>query len=138
VRVPSAKGSTAIGFAFVDGYLLFASSANMLSEAIRLHQTGESLGKSRRFQSSLPAGKAGASALLYYDQTAMMAMRLQQSLLPSFAESVSQSGGTRTGAVVCFYGDDNAIREASISPGMDVGVVLIWEVTSSIVSNPSA
>jgi hypothetical protein len=125
VRIPSPKGPTAIEFAFVDGYLVFASSPDTLSESIRLHQSGESLGKSHRFQASLPGGHSGASALFYYDPTVMMAMRLQR-LLPDMAESMSQLAAKRpAAAVVCAYADDDAIREASTSPAADAGVILV-------------
>ncbi len=124
ISAPSAKGPTTLAFAFLDGYLVFASSPETLAEAIRLHQSGESLAKSHSFQASLPAGHSGASALFYYDQSAMMAMRFQ-TLLPDVAQSMSQFTGTRSPAVVCVYGDEDAIREASTSVGMDVGAVMI-------------
>ena len=57
--LPSAQGTTAIAYAFIDGYLTIASSPTALAEAIRLHKNGESLGKSRRFLDLLPAGHTG-------------------------------------------------------------------------------
>ena len=124
IRTPSAKGTSTIGFAFVDGYLIFASSPDTLAEAIRLHQSGESLSKSRPFQASLPAGHSGASALMYYDQAEMLSMQFQK-LFGDVADSISQFAAKRNPMVVCVYGENDSIREASTSPGTDVGAIVI-------------
>jgi type IV pilus assembly protein PilA len=124
VRIPSRQGTESIGFAFVDGYLIFASSPDTLTEAIRLHRSGESLEESERFRAALPPGHVVASALIYQDPTAVMATRIQHSL-PSLAESMSTMAVKTTPAVICVYGEESAIREVSTSPTVDASVVLI-------------
>jgi len=122
--LPSAQGTTAIAYAFIDGYLTIASSPTALAEAIRLHKNGESLGKSRRFSDLLPAGHTGASAVLYEDPAALMTLQMQR-LSPGTAQSMAQLMGKSKPVVLCAYGEPDAILEASSSPGVDVGVVLV-------------
>jgi type IV pilus assembly protein PilA len=124
LSLPAGKTSTTVAFAFVDGYLIFASSPDTLADAIRIHQGSQSLSGSQHFQALLPPGHSdGASALLYYDPTAMAATRLQQ-FFGSIPASMSQIATKRGAAVLCFYGEDNAILEASTNPGMGVGALL--------------
>jgi len=125
VRIPAPKKATEIGYAFVDGYLIIGSSQETVAESVRLHKTGESLGKSKKFLASLPPGHASeASALLYQDPIAMMTQRLRL-VSPEMAESLSQVAGQSTPAVVCAYGEESAIRQASTSATLDAGVVLV-------------
>jgi hypothetical protein len=124
-QIPSPMKAPEIGFAFVDGYLIIASSRETVAESVRLHRAGESLGKSKKFLASLPPGHSSeASALLYQDQLAMMALRLRQ-VSPEMAESLSQLAGETAPAVVCAYGEESALREASTSVGVDAAAVLV-------------
>jgi type II secretory pathway pseudopilin PulG len=128
VRIPSSPTSFEIGYAFVQGYLIIASSRETVVEAVRLHATGESLGKSEKFLASLPPGHSpGASALLYQDPLAMMSLRLRQRQLPpEMAGSLAQQlAGESTPGVIYVYGEETAIREASRSSVLDAGAVLV-------------
>jgi type II secretory pathway pseudopilin PulG len=126
LRIPSAQQKTIeISYAFVDGYLVIASSHEAVAEAIRLHQTGESLAKSKKFLASLPPGPSSeVSALLYEDPTAMAAVSLQR-VLPGLAESFSQAATESTPTMIYGYGEENAIRETSRSGGVDASAVLV-------------
>jgi type II secretory pathway pseudopilin PulG len=122
LRFPSAKKTTEIGYAFVDGYLIVASSPEGVTEAIRAHRTGTSLANSKKFLESLPPGNGPeASALVYEDPTAMAALSLH---VPDMVYPISKS--TEKAPTVMFaYADDRAIREVSLSKGVDAGAVLI-------------
>jgi hypothetical protein len=125
LRIPSGQKTVEIGYAFVDGYLVIASSRDTVAEAVRLHRSGESFGRSSKFQAALPPGNLSeVSALLYEDPIAMAALNLQR-LSPELAESFSKFGTERTPAVIAAYGEESAIREASRSGGVDVGAGLI-------------
>jgi hypothetical protein len=125
VRIPSPKKAIEIGYAFVDGYLIIGSSHATVTEAVRLHRTGESLGKSKKFLASLPPGHSSdASALLYQDSIAMTALRLRQ-VAPEMAESLSRLATGTTPSVICAYGEESAIRGVSTSATVDVGAVLV-------------
>jgi type IV pilus assembly protein PilA len=124
LRIPSAKKAVEIGYAFVDGYLVIASSQKAVAEAARLHRSGESLAKSPRFLASLPPGHGSeVSALFYEDPSAVAAMTMRQ-VLPGL-ESLSQATADTTPVVMCAYAEERAIREISLSPGVDAGGVLI-------------
>jgi type IV pilus assembly protein PilA len=125
VRVPFSKTVMEIGYAFVDGHLIVGSSREVVAEAVRLHKTGESLGKSKAFLASWPPGHGSqASALFYQDPIAMTALKLRQ-FAPEMAESLTQFSGATTPTVVCLYGEESAIREASSNGAFDVGAALV-------------
>jgi hypothetical protein len=124
VRNQSAKGTNTIAFAFVDNYLVMSSSADTLAEAVRLRKSGESLGKSRRLQLATPGGNSKASALLYYDTTEIVAAQLHRAN-PAMAETLAQFAGANAPVTLWFYGDTDAIREASTGPGADFGAAMM-------------
>jgi type IV pilus assembly protein PilA len=125
VRIPSSPAPMEIGYAFVDGYLVIGSSREVVADAVRLHKRGESLGQSKTLLASLPSGHAlEASALIYQDPIAMTAERLRQ-IAPEMVESLAQISRGATPAVVCVYGEESSIREASSSGAYDLGAVLV-------------
>jgi type IV pilus assembly protein PilA len=125
VRIPSSTPPTEISYAFADGHLIVASSREAVAEAVRLHKTGESLWKSEAFLASLlPGHTLEASALLYQDPVAMMAMQLRQAS-PELAETLGRAAKGSAPAVVGVYGEESAIREVSGSGAYDLGAVLV-------------
>lgn len=125
VQIPASQPPMEIGYAFADGYLVLGSSREAVAEAVRLHTTGESLGKSSAFQASRPPGHSlEASAMFYEDPVAMAALQFRR-FAPQMAETLAQSSASTTPFVVCLYGDETAIREASSSGSFDVAGVLI-------------
>jgi hypothetical protein len=125
VKIPTGQTILEIGYAFAEGYLIIGSSRETVAEAVRLKRNGESLGKSNRFLAALPPGHAaGASALLYQDPVAMMALQLQR-VSPEMAGSMAQMLGGSIPGVIGVYGEEKAIREASSSNGLDTGMVLV-------------
>jgi hypothetical protein len=120
----SPKTKFGFSYAFVDGYLVVASSREMVTDAIRLHASGESLGRSKKFLASVPAGRsANASALFYEDQAAMMAFRTRL-FAPAMVATDEQPGKKCAPAVAWAYADETAIRETSTSTSVDAGAVM--------------
>jgi hypothetical protein len=64
------------------------------------------------------------SALLYENTTAMAALSMRH-IFPEMAESISQAATDAQPAVICAYGEESAIREVSLSGGVDAGGVLV-------------
>jgi hypothetical protein len=125
VRVPSQTTSKEIAYAFVDGYLIAASSSEVLADAVRLHGSGGSLAKSEKFLVSLPPGHSSdASALLFQNSMAMGALSLRQ-VSPRFENPFAQFLKDAPPTVICLYGEESAIREASSSGPFDVGAMLV-------------
>jgi type II secretory pathway pseudopilin PulG len=125
VRIPSQQKPVEICYAFVDGYLVIGSSRETVGEGVRLHRSGESLGKSKKLLASLPPGYSpAASALFYQDPIAITQLNLQR-FAPDMAGTLAKFGGGGTPSVVRLYGDDTSIREASRSGAFDAGVVLV-------------
>jgi type II secretory pathway pseudopilin PulG len=125
LTVPSQTKSMGVGYAFVDGYLILASSGDSVREAVRLHRQGGSLAKSSNFLAALPPGHSTQMSALYYSDP-MKALGLQLARFsPELAQSFSLNSGESKPAVICAYGEESTIREASTSQGVDVGMVLV-------------
>jgi type II secretory pathway pseudopilin PulG len=125
IRIPSAQKTVDIGYAFVDGYLVLASSQDGVAEAVRLHRSGESLAQSSQFLASMPPGQGSeTSALFYEDPTAVLALSMGQAF-PGLAQSLSQETAEPAPAVVRLYGEESAIRETSLSPRVDAAGILV-------------
>jgi type II secretory pathway pseudopilin PulG len=126
VRVPSRTGPAEISYSFVNGYLVLASSHTALAEALSLNQTGNSLGKSKEFLASLPLGHSSTvSALFYEDPVALMSLRMAQVAPESAGLFASLMGGERKPLVICAYGEESAISEATSSASFDPAAVMI-------------
>ncbi len=130
IQVPSPQKATEFSYAFLDGYLILGSSQAAVTEAIRLHHSGGSLAKSPKFLESLPpAPLSEVSALVYEDASALMAFQLRQasrelaSLMPQ--GSNEKGSGEKNTVVMCAYGDESALREASVNQSVDVSAVLV-------------
>jgi type II secretory pathway pseudopilin PulG len=125
LEIPSAQKATEISYAFVDGYWIVASSQETVTEAIRLHRSGESLARSRKLLASMPPGhRPEVSALIYEDPTALAALTLRQ-VSPAIAASLSHTSTEASPMVIAAYGEESALREASSSAGVDAGAILV-------------
>ena len=124
VTIPSPQRTVEVVYTFLDGYLIVASSQDTLAEAVRLHRSGESLGKSQKLLAALPPGhSSSASAFVYQDRTAMTKALLGQAS-PETAASLAGLAGKGTPTTMCVDGEEAAIRESSTSAGFDAGLVL--------------
>jgi type IV pilus assembly protein PilA len=125
VHIPSSTPPLEISYVFVDGHLILASNRETVAKAVRLHKTGESLAKYKTFLAALPPSHPlEASALLYQDPVAIASLQLQR-FAPEMAHALAQSSKEITPVVVCVYGEESAIREASGSGAYDFGAVLV-------------
>ena len=126
MTVPSPTKPMEIAYTFVDGYLLVGSSHETVTDAVRLHRSGRSLGKSESFLASLPPGHpAGVSGLMYDDPSAMMAMGLAQAP-PEMKALLSQIVQPTTPMIIFAYGEQDAIRAATTSAAFDPTLVLLF------------
>jgi hypothetical protein len=125
LTVPSSAKPLQIVYAFLDGYLIVASSQVSAAEAVQLHKSGESLAKSAKFLKSFPPGyPREVSALVYEDASAMTAFRLRQ-LSPDMAEAISRLTPSTAPIVFGAYGEERAIRGFSAGSGADASAVLV-------------
>jgi hypothetical protein len=125
LMVPSGQKPFQIVYAFVDGYLIVASSHDSAVEAVQLHKSGESLAKSAKFLAAFPPGYPHeVSALIYEDASAMTALRMRQ-MPPEIAEAMSHLTSSSTQPIVFgAYGEEKAIRGFSAGGGADASAIL--------------
>ena len=125
ITVPTPARPMEVAYTFADGYLLIGSGREAVAGAIHLRESGESLGKSKTFLASLPPGHpSGLSGLFYEDPAALMALKMGQ-MAPGSAGLFSSLAGQGSPLVICAYGEDNAIREATTSVAFDPAFVMI-------------
>src|ERR1700733_995886 len=125
LMVPSGQKPLQLVYAFVDGYLIVASSQDSAVEAVQLHKSGESLAKSAKFLAAFPPGYPHeVSALIYEDASAMTALRMRQ-MPPEIAEAMSHLTSSSTQPIVFgAYGEEKAIRGFSAGGGADASAIL--------------
>ncbi|HLZ12441.1 MAG TPA: hypothetical protein VKP58_07635 [Candidatus Acidoferrum sp.] len=122
---PVGPNGTPISFAIVDGYLIVAPAREAVAESADLHRTGESLAKSKKFLASLPPERTRvASGMFYEDPVAIASMQFKR-IMPDLAESFTQGAKGSVAQTMWVYGDESAIREESVSAGLDVAGVLV-------------
>lgn len=122
---PPSNANWEVAYAFIDNSLIITSGHQLLLDAVRLHKSGESLGKSKEFLAALPKGhSAGISALVYEDPIAMAQTSVAQAA-PQMAESFSKLNVQRSPVVACAYGEPSAIRAASTNSGVSAGAVMV-------------
>jgi type IV pilus assembly protein PilA len=125
VFIPSSPRPYEIDYAFLDGYLIVSSTHTALADAVKLHRSGGSLAKSPKLQASRPPGHSlEASALLYENPVALAALQLRR-FAPGLEDSLLSATKDATPAVICLYGEESAISEASSSGALDVGGALV-------------
>ena len=125
VEIPNGQSRLKIGYAIVDGYWILGSSREAVANAVHLHASGGSLGKSKKFLAALPPNHtAEASALFYQDPIAMASLQLR-GFSPEMAKSLAEAGSEHVPGLIAVYGEDSAIREASRGGDFDVPAMLI-------------
>jgi type IV pilus assembly protein PilA len=125
LTIPYGQATLEVSYAVADGQLILASSCQAVTDAIEAHKSGASLAHSGKLQAALPPGySTNASALLYQDPVVLAALQMR-SIMPDLAESVAGAAGKLPPTVAFVYGEPASIREASTSPAMDVGAVLV-------------
>jgi len=109
----------------VDGYLIVGPTREAVAESAAMHRSGESLAKSKKFLASLPPGRTREASGMFYEDPAAMASMQVGRLIPGFAESLSHGAKGTVAQTMWVYGDESAIREESVSSGLDVAGVLV-------------
>jgi len=124
VTVPAEKPTT-VHYAYVDGYLVAASSRESVMDAVRGHRSGESLGKSKKFADALPPGHPEGFSAMYYQSGMGLTMASLKQIAPDLAKLIETSGYKDVGTTVCAYGEESAVRMVSPNVGFDAGAALV-------------
>ena len=123
LHIPTKTKPFEITYTFDDGYLIVGSSRDTVADALRLHHSGESLAKSKKFQAALPPGHpSGESTLIYEDPVSIANLQLHL-LAKGQSIPLTQYSANIPPIVACSYGEETFIRGESTSLGMDVGMV---------------
>ncbi|HEX3321718.1 MAG TPA: hypothetical protein VHR84_13510 [Terriglobales bacterium] len=125
LQIPSAKKTSQITYTISEGYLILAPNREAVHEAVMIHKSSDSLGRSRAFVDALAVdGHNDASGILYQDAATMMARNMQR-LFPNMAQAFQDASAKAQPAISAAYGEESAIRTISRTKGMDAGAVLV-------------
>ena len=117
---PAGKAPMQINYAFCDGYLVIASSRELIEQGVQAHRSGVSFAKSANL-SSTPNSQP-VSALMYYVPAATGAARMQAGS-PEVAQLFSKLYSSPV--IARTYADEDEIRVVSNNSGADVGVFMV-------------
>lgn len=125
VAAPGSAKPPGVNYAMVDGYLVIASSRDSLAEAIKIHRSGDSLGRSNALHAAMPQGyPVEASALIYQNSGPMLASLAKQ-FGPDMAPFLPNLMMASKPSVGAMYGEETVIRQASNNNGLSVGAVMV-------------
>jgi hypothetical protein len=108
-------GTTVAQYTFADGYMIVASDQSLLLEAIRTHDSGNSLARSSAFKALLPVDpNANYSAIVYQNVSPVLTPLLSQ-FSGEAAHAIRQMAADARPTAICAWGKDNRIEAASNS-----------------------
>jgi ferric-dicitrate binding protein FerR (iron transport regulator) len=114
-----------IHYTFADGYLVAAPTRALVMQALRTHETGDSLPRSLHFRAMLPAdGQDHASGLLYQNlgpfTGALLDVAGATQLTPEQRRSLETLAENARPTLICIYGEADAIRMAGTGSLVDL------------------
>ena len=106
-------------YSFVDGYLVVASGTPILNRAMRTHDSGNSLTRSNKFTSLLPAdGQTNFSALVYYNLSTLAdsiasVTEATSAVTPEQKRAIQEVAESLKPTLIYAYGQTDQIQIAS-------------------------
>ena len=114
-----------IAYAFIDGYLVAASSPALLKEAVDMHRNGTSLAKSGEFRKLLPLEHSGQASAVIFQNVALTLASMAQQIPQEASQLVQSLAGKDAYSVMSLVGEPTALRVTTNSHALDLGVPLI-------------
>ena len=102
-------------YTFVDGYMILAQDHAVLLEAVRAHQTGDSLARSNAFKALLPTDENANYSAVAYQNLSPVLTPLLASVSGDLADAVRQIASDARPTAICMWGKDSTIEAASNS-----------------------
>lgn len=115
-------------YSFVDGYLVVASGTPILNRAMRTHDNGNSLNRSSRFTSLLPAdGQTNFSAVVYYNMSTLTdsvaaAADATSAVTPEQKRAIQELADSVKPTLIYAYGQTDQIQIASTGSVLGLGL----------------
>jgi len=114
-----------VHYTFADGYLVAAPARALVMQALRTHETGDSLPRSAGFRALLPADRHDhASGLIYQNlgpfTSALLEVAGATRLTPEQRQSFESLARDARPTLVSLYGEEDAIRMAGTGGFVDL------------------
>jgi hypothetical protein len=117
-----------VHYTYAGGYLIVAPTGALLSNAIRYHDAGQTLLRSARFKSALPAdGNANFSAIFYHDLASLLEpladrMAKSKNLTEEQQAALRQLGSDQPPTLAYAYAQGDRIVLAANTEGGPFGI----------------
>jgi hypothetical protein len=109
------SGATVAQYTYADGYMIIAPDRALLMEALRAHDSGDSLAHSAAFKALLPVDEnANCSAIAYQNVSPVLGPLLSQ-FSGASAQALQQMAADARPTAICAWGKDSGIEVANNS-----------------------
>ena len=108
-------GKIVTQYTFADGYMIAAADRAILIEALRAHDSGDSLARSTTFKASLPKDENENYSAIAYQNLGPVLSPLLSQMSGETAETIRQLAADARPTTICAWGQDSRIEAASDS-----------------------
>ena len=115
IHAQDATKPVELTYTFTEGYMVLGPSRAVVMNAIKIHESGNSLARSADFRALLPQDEQPDVSGVLYQNLAPVIAPIANQLSPSQLQSLQQLAAETKPSVVCAYGEDSAIRVATSS-----------------------
>jgi Protein of unknown function (DUF3352) len=119
------KKQETIDYTFAEGYLIAASSSELLKQAIETHKSRNSLARSDEFRKLVGPEHGGQASAVFFQNNAAKMNILSQLLPPDAGQLMQSVVGENKMSVMNVYGEESAIRSTGNSQSLNVMVPLV-------------
>ena len=109
------SGATVAQYTFADGYMIMAPDRALLIQALKAHDSGDSLAHSAAFKALLPKDENANYSAIAYQNIGPVLTPLLSHLSGESAQALSQLAADGRPTAVCAWGKDSNIEVASDS-----------------------
>ncbi len=109
------SGATVAQYTFADGYMIMAPHRALLLQALRAHESGNSLARSAAFKALLPKDENANYSAIAYQNVGPVLTPLISHLSGEPAQALAQLAADGRPTAICAWGKDNRIEAASNS-----------------------
>lgn len=110
-----AAQSTVAFYTFADGFMIVSPDRAMLIDAIRVHQSGNTLARSTAFKALLPSGDHENCSAVAYQNLGPVLDPLLSQMSGESAAALRKLASDSKPTAVCVWGEENRIEAASDS-----------------------
>ncbi len=111
----ASTGAAVAEYTFANGYMIIAPTRALLMDALRVHSTGDSLGRSASFKALLPVDQNENYSAVAYQNLGPVLTPLLSQMSGESADALKKLASDSHPTAICAWGKDAGIEAASNS-----------------------